>query len=162
MTPYPRIGYGFDVHRFAEGRTLVLGGVKIPHHAGLEGHSNADVVLHALMDALLGAAALGDIGKHFPPSDPQYRGIDSLVLLGRVRSLLTEQHFTILNVDITLVMEQPKILPYIDMMRQKIAQTLMIQPDQVSVKATTNERLGFIGKQEGAAAHAVAAIVKNA
>ncbi|MER3525123.1 MAG: 2-C-methyl-D-erythritol 2,4-cyclodiphosphate synthase [Ignavibacteria bacterium] len=161
MTAYPRIGYGFDVHRFAEGRTLVLGGVEIPHHAGLEGHSDADVVLHALMDALLGAAALGDIGKHFPPSDPQYKGIKSLVLLARVRSLLAEQHFTIINADITLVMEQPTILPYIEPMRQKIASTLMIQPDQISIKATTNERLGFIGKQEGAAAHAVAAIVKN-
>lgn len=161
MTAQARIGFGFDVHRFAEGRKLVLGGVEIPYPLGLEGHSDADVLLHAVMDALLGAAALGDIGKHFPPTDAQYKGASSIELLNRVGSLLHTHHFDIINIDSTVVLEQPKLHPYIDMMRKNIAAALSLTPDQVSVKATTNERLGFIGKGEGTAAHAIAAIIKR-
>ncbi len=156
----PRIGFGFDVHRFAEGRKLVLGGVEIQHDKGLDGHSDADVLLHALMDALLGAAALGDIGKHFPNTDPRYKNISSLLLLKHVGDLLAAEKYKIVNVDVTLVMEKPKILPHVDQMRKNISSALYILPDQVSVKATTNEGLGFIGHGEGAVAHAVASIIK--
>ena len=160
MSMQPRIGFGFDVHRFAEGRKLVLGGVEIQHDKGLDGHSDADVLLHALMDALLGAAALGDIGKHFPNTDPRYKNISSLLLLKHVGDLLAAEKYKIVNVDVTLVMEKPKILPHVDQMRKNISSALYILPDQVSVKATTNEGLGFIGHGEGAVAHAVASIIK--
>ncbi len=161
MSMQSRIGFGFDVHRFSEGRKLVLGGVEIQHDKGLDGHSDADVVLHALMDALLGAAALGDIGKHFPNTDPRYKDISSLLLLKHVGDLLAAEKYKIVNVDVTLVMEKPKILPHVDQMRKNISSALYIIPDQVSVKATTNEGLGFIGHGEGAVAHAVASIIKQ-
>jgi len=151
-----RIGFGYDVHRMAEGRKLILGGVEIPHPAGLDGHSDADVLLHAVADALLGAAALGDIGKHFPDTDPRYKGISSLILLRHVADLIAGHRFVVGNVDATVVLEAPKIAPYVDLMRRNIADALRIAPSQVSVKATTHESLGFIGARSGAAAHAVA------
>lgn len=153
-----RVGHGYDVHRFAEGRDLVLGGVKIPYEAGLLGHSDADVLTHAIMDALLGAAALGDIGLHFPDSDPAYRGIDSLILLGRVGALLSEKGYAVGNIDATVIAEKPKLRPYIEDMRKNIAKTLGIPVDSVNVKATTEEGLGFTGELLGIAAHAVCLI----
>lgn len=150
-----KIGHGYDVHRFAEGRALVLGGVTIPHDRGLLGHSDADVLTHAVMDALLGAAALGDIGLHFPDSDPAYRGINSLTLLSRVGKLLAEKGYRVGNIDATVVAEEPKLRPYIDAMRENLAAALGIEPDRVSVKATTEEGLGFTGERLGIAAHAV-------
>ena len=150
-----KIGHGYDVHRFAEGRALVLGGVTIPHDRGLLGHSDADVLTHAVMDALLGAAALGDIGLHFPDSDPAYRGINSLTLLSRVGKLLAEKGYRVGNIDATVVAEEPKLRPYIDAMRENLAAALGIKPDRVSVKATTEEGLGFTGERLGIAAHAV-------
>ena len=156
----PRIGQGYDVHRLAEGRPLVLGGVTIPWEKGLLGHSDADVLLHALMDALLGAAALGDIGGMFPDTDERYRGADSRVLLRKVRERLTESGYAIGNVDMTLVAQKPRIAPYIPRMRQNIAQDLELPLDAVSVKATTEERLGFTGSGEGMAAQAVALLCK--
>ena len=155
----PRIGYGYDVHRLTEGRPLVLGGVTIPWEKGLLGHSDADVMLHALMDALLGAAALGDIGHLFPDSDQRYRGIDSRKLLRQVAVLLEQEGYTVGNVDVTLVAQRPKIAPYIDDMRTNIAADLGISITRVSVKATTEEGLGFTGTGEGMAAHAVALLV---
>jgi len=148
----PRIGQGYDVHRLTKGRRLVLGGVEISFAFGLEGHSDADVLLHAVMDALLGAAALGDIGQRFPDSDERYRGIDSRILLRVVASLLKGEGFAIGNVDMTLVAQQPKIAPYIQEMRENIASDLGISVDSVSVKATTEEQLGFTGSGEGMAA----------
>ena len=156
----PRIGCGYDVHRLVEGRALVLGGVTVPFEKGLLGHSDADVLLHALMDALLGAAALGDIGHLFPDTDEQYRGVDSRVLLRRVAVLLTEKGFSIGNVDVTLVAQRPKIAPYVRQMRENIAADLAVPLDAVSVKATTEERLGFTGSGEGMSAHAVALIFR--
>lgn len=150
-----RIGYGYDVHRLAEGRKLVLGGVDIPARKGLDGHSDADVLLHAIADALVGAAALGDIGKHFPDTDERYRGISSLVLLRHVRDLLRTREVEVINVDSTVVLEEPKIAPYVDTMCRNIAGALDISPACVSVKATTNEGMGSIGRGEGAAAHAI-------
>jgi 2-C-methyl-D-erythritol 2,4-cyclodiphosphate synthase len=155
-----RIGFGYDVHRLADGRRLVLGGVDIPHTRGLEGYSDADVLLHALMDALLGASGLGDIGKHFPDTDPRYKGISSLLLLKHVGDLLTQHRFRIVNVDTTLELERPKIAPYIPAMQETIAGVLGIAAVQVSIKATSTEGLGFVGTEQGAAAHAVAAIVQ--
>lgn len=155
----PRIGYGYDVHRLTEGRPLVLGGVTIPWEKGLLGHSDADVMLHALMDALLGAAALGDIGHLFPDSDQRYRGIDSRKLLRQVAVLLEQEGYTVGNVDVTLVAQRPKIAPYIDDMRTNIAADLGVSITRVSVKATTEEGLGFTGTGEGMAAHAVALLV---
>lgn len=155
----PRIGHGYDVHRLVEGRKLILGGVEIPYEKGLLGHSDADVLLHALMDALLGAAALGDIGKLFPDTDEQYRGADSRVLLREVVRRLTEEGYSIGNVDVTLIAQRPKIAPYIPQMRENIACDLCIALSQVNVKATTEEHLGFTGNGEGMAAHAVALIV---
>lgn len=157
----PRIGQGYDVHRLTEGRALTLGGVTIPFEKGLEGHSDADVLLHALMDALLGAAALGDIGRLFPDSDDRYRGIDSRVLLRETARVLSEHGFAVGNVDVTLVAQRPKIAPYILQMRENIALDLGLALDAVSVKATTEERLGFTGSGEGMAAHAVALVVKK-
>jgi 2-C-methyl-D-erythritol 2,4-cyclodiphosphate synthase len=153
-----RIGFGYDVHRFAADRKLIIGGVDIPSPRGLEGHSDADVLLHAVADALLGAAALGDIGKHFPNTDPRFKGISSLILLRHVADLLTGHRFAVGNVDATVVLESPMIAPYIDLMRQNIADALRIPPEQISVKATTHESLGFIGSGDGAAAHAIALI----
>ena len=157
----PRIGYGYDVHRLTAGRSLVLGGVTIPWERGLLGHSDADVLLHALMDALLGAAALGDIGKLFPDSDQRYRGIDSRKLLRRVAVLLEQEGYAVGNVDVTLVAQRPKIAPYIEAMRTNIAADLGISVTKVSVKATTEEGLGFTGTGEGMAAHAVALLVER-
>ena len=142
----------------AAGRKLVLGGVDIPHPEGLEGHSDADVLLHAVADALLGAAALGDIGKHFPNTDPRFKGISSLILLRNVADLLAGHLYAVGNIDATVVLETPQIAPYVDLMRQNIAEALRIPVGQVSVKATTHESLGFIGAGDGAAAHAVALI----
>lgn len=157
----PRIGQGYDVHRLVEGRPLILGGVTIPWEKGLLGHSDADVLLHALMDALLGAAALGDIGHLFPDSDERYRGADSRDLLREVRRVLVEQGFVIGNVDVTLVAQKPKIAPYITQMRINIAADLQIDLDRVSVKATTEERLGFTGDGSGMSAQAIALIWKE-
>ena len=151
-----RIGFGYDVHRLVEGRKLIIGGVDIPHAKGLEGHSDADVLLHAIGDALLGAAALGDIGKHFPTNDPRYKGISSLILIRQVGDLLLQHRCTVVNIDATVALEEPKIAPYVDLMRQNIADALKIATDRISVKATTHEGLGFVGGGDGAAAHAVA------
>ena len=153
-----RVGHGYDVHRFAPGRDLVLGGVKIPYEAGLLGHSDADVLIHAIMDALLGAAALGDIGLHFPDADPAYLGIDSMILLGRVGALLREKGYAVGNIDATVIAEKPKLRPYIGDMRNNIAKTLGIPVESVNVKATTEEGLGFTGERLGIAAHAVCLI----
>lgn len=151
-----RIGTGYDVHRLQEGLPLWIGGVLVPHTHGLVGHSDADVLLHAISDALLGAAALGDIGKHFPDTDPQYKGIASTKLLAHVGSLLRKQGYTVGNIDATVAAQRPKLAPYIEQMRQTIADTLGIEVGQVSVKATTTERLGFEGREEGISAQAVA------
>ncbi|MFZ5825513.1 MAG: 2-C-methyl-D-erythritol 2,4-cyclodiphosphate synthase [Bacillota bacterium] len=152
------VGFGYDVHRLAEGRRLVLGGVEIEHPRGLEGHSDADVIIHALMDALLGAAGLRDIGHHFPPSDPAYQGADSLKLLAHVVALLAQEGFRPVNCDITLLAERPKIGPHVEQMRERISRTLGVAPRRVGIKATTNERLGFVGEEQGMAAYAVALI----
>lgn len=150
-----RIGMGYDVHRLTEGRPLIMGGVEIPYEKGLLGHSDADVLLHAVMDALLGAAAMGDIGKHFPDTDPAYRGISSLELLKRVGQLLEESCFLVENIDATIIAQAPKMRPYIDRMRQNIAGVLKIDISQINVKATTEEGLGFTGSGEGISAQAV-------
>lgn len=150
-----RVGQGYDVHRLAEGRKLIIGGVDIPYEKGLEGHSDADVLVHAVMDALLGAAALGDIGLLFPDTDAQYAGADSLQLLARVKNVLEEKGFAIGNIDSTVIAQEPKLRPFIDSMRQNIAHALQIDPSRVSVKATTEENLGFTGRKEGIAAQAI-------
>ena len=151
-----RIGTGYDVHRLQEGLPLWIGGVLVPHTHGLVGHSDADVLLHAISDALLGAAALGDIGKHFPDTDPQYKGIASTKLLAHVGTLLRNHGYTVGNIDATVAAQRPKLAPYIEQMRQTIADTLGIEVGQVSVKATTTEHLGFEGREEGISAQAVA------
>lgn len=150
-----RIGTGYDVHRLVEGRKCIIGGVEIPHEKGLSGHSDADVLLHAVMDALLGAAALGDIGKHFPDTEETYRGISSMELLRKVGKLLEEHTFLIENIDATIIAQAPKMRPHIDRMRENIARALGLEPAQVSVKATTEEGLGFTGSGEGISAQAV-------
>ena len=150
-----RIGHGYDVHRLTEGRALILGGVAVPYEKGLLGHSDADVLTHAVMDALLGAAGLGDIGKHFPDSDPAYAGADSMKLLDHVMVLLREQGWQVGNVDATILAQKPKLAPYIPEMRRRLAAGLGVPEDQVNVKATTEEKLGFTGSGEGMAAHAV-------
>ena len=155
-----RIGHGYDVHRLTEGRRLILGGVDIPWEKGLLGHSDADVLTHAVMDALLGAAGLGDIGQHFPDTDPAYAGADSLKLLAYVVALLRERGFTVGNVDATVLAQRPKLAPHIPQMRDNLARTMEVGPEQVNVKATTEEGLGFTGSGEGMAAHAVALIEK--
>lgn len=152
-----RVGFGYDSHRFKKGRKLMLGGVEIPHPRGLDGHSDADAVCHAVMDALLGAAALGDIGEHFPDSDPRYKGADSLKLLAETRRLLGRRR-KIVNVDVTVLAEEPKLGPYKNRMRARLARVLGISVDQVSVKAKTNEGMGFVGRREGIAVLAVAAV----
>lgn len=153
-----RIGHGYDVHRLTEGRRLILGGVEVPYEKGLLGHSDADVLTHAVMDALLGAAALGDIGKLFPDSDAAYAGADSIALLERVTALLREHGWQVGNVDATVVAQAPRLAPYIPEMRRRLAEAMGLDVDCVSVKATTEERLGFTGSGEGMAAHAVALI----
>ena len=150
-----RIGMGYDVHKLVKDRKLILGGVDIPHELGLLGHSDADVLLHAIMDALLGAAGLGDIGKHFPDTDPAYSGISSMVLLERVAELLSEKGYLVDNIDATVIAQRPKLRPYIAQMEENIARALEISPEQVNVKATTEEHLGFTGREEGIAAQAV-------
>ena len=150
-----RIGMGYDVHRLTEDRDLIIGGVKIPYEKGLLGHSDADVLLHAISDALLGAAALGDIGKHFPDSDPAYKGISSLILLEKVGDMLSERGFLIENIDATIIAQAPKMRPYIDEMRGNIAKALKMDQGQVNVKATTEEGLGFTGNGEGISSQAV-------
>lgn len=153
-----RIGYGYDVHRLVEGRELWLGGILIPHSLGLLGHSDADVLLHAICDALLGAACLRDIGYHFPDTDPKYKGADSKLLLREVAAMLKAKGYTIGNIDATVCAERPKINPHIPAMQTCIAECLNCSPDQVSIKATTTERLGFTGREEGISAHAVCLI----
>jgi 2-C-methyl-D-erythritol 2,4-cyclodiphosphate synthase len=153
-----RFGFGYDIHRFAPGRKLMLGGVHIPSELGLLGHSDADVLVHAICDALLGAAALGDIGKHFPDTDPRFKGISSLKFLTATRELLDTVGYRVVNIDSTLVLEAPQIAPHVPAMRQEIANALKIEIDQISVKATTNEGLGALGAGEGCAAFAVATI----
>lgn len=155
-----RIGHGYDVHAFSKNRKCIIGGVDIPYEMGLLGHSDADVLLHAISDSLLGAAALGDIGKHFPDSDPLYEGADSLLLLKLVNSLLLKYGYKVVNVDSTVIAQAPKLAPHIEKMRQNIATALGIDVDFVSVKATTEEHLGFTGRKEGIAAHAVCLIEK--
>lgn len=156
-----RIGSGYDVHRLVEERALILGGVQIPYEKGLLGHSDADVLLHAIADALLGAAALGDIGRHFPDTDPQYQGADSRKLLAHVLDLLFENGYGIINIDVTIIAQKPKLAPYIEQMRRNIAETLQIALSQVNVKATTEEGLGFTGAGEGIAASAVCLLIEK-
>jgi 2-C-methyl-D-erythritol 2,4-cyclodiphosphate synthase len=156
-----RIGHGYDVHRLVECRDLILGGVQIPYEKGLLGHSDADVLLHAVSDALLGAAALGDIGKHFPDTDPAYKGADSLKLLEIVAQRVKNAGFSVSNVDVTMIAQAPKLRPYIDTMRQNIANAIGVTVDRVNVKATTEEHLGFTGTGEGMACHAVCLLVES-
>lgn len=156
-----RVGFGHDVHRLTCDRKLIIGGVDIPFDKGLDGHSDADVLCHAIGDALLGAAALGDLGKHFPPDDEQYRNISSLILLKKIHQLLNQNQFKILNIDTTIVAEQPKMKPFIQLMRANIAATLKMSSEMVSVKATTTEGLGFTGTSEGIAAYAVCLLKKG-
>lgn len=153
-----RIGHGYDVHRLTEGRKLILGGVEIPYDKGLLGHSDADVLAHAVADSLLGAAALGDIGTHFPDTDPAFKNADSLVLLTRVCALLAQKNYRIANIDATIIAQAPKLKPYIEAMRERLAAACGVDLDQISVKATTEEHLGFTGAGEGIAAHAVCLI----
>lgn len=155
-----RVGMGYDVHKLVEGRDLIMGGVKIPYEKGLLGHSDADVLLHAISDALLGAAALGDIGKHFPDTDPKYKGADSLKLLEHVGKLLEEHLYVIENIDATIIAQRPKMAPHIPVMRENIANALGLEVDQVNVKATTEEGLGFTGTGEGISSQAVCLIEK--
>jgi 2-C-methyl-D-erythritol 2,4-cyclodiphosphate synthase len=155
-----RIGHGYDVHAFAENRKCIIGGVNIPYEKGLLGHSDADVLLHAISDSLLGAAALGDIGKHFPDTDPEFKGADSLVLLEKVNDLLVQNGYRVVNVDSTVIAQAPKLAPYIVEMRENIAKALKIDVDFVSVKATTEEKMGFTGRKEGISAHSVCLIEK--
>ena len=155
-----RAGLGYDVHKLVEGRDLILGGVKIPYEKGLLGHSDADVLLHAIMDALLGAAALGDIGRHFPDSDPAYKGISSIRLLEYVGNLLEEHFYVVENIDATIIAQRPKMAPYIEQMRKNIADTLGLDVDQVNVKATTEEGLGFTGTGEGISSQAICSLRK--
>ena len=156
-----RIGHGYDVHRLVEGRPLIIGGVDVPHTLGLLGHSDADVLIHAIMDAIIGALGLGDIGKHFPDTSEEFLGISSVNLLIRVRTMLNERGARLVNLDSTVIIQRPKLRPYIDKMRDNIAFALGVEADRVNVKATTEERLGFTGAEDGAAAHAVAIIEIN-
>ncbi|MCL6587622.1 MAG: 2-C-methyl-D-erythritol 2,4-cyclodiphosphate synthase [Anoxybacillus sp.] len=156
-----RIGQGFDVHQFVEGRPLIIGGIHIPYEKGLLGHSDADVLLHAVADACLGAIGAGDIGKHFPDTDPQYKNADSAVLLQHVWALVKKQGYRLVNVDCTIIAQRPKMAPYIEHMKEKIAQLLESDVSQVNVKATTTERLGFTGREEGIAAQSVVLLQKQ-
>ncbi len=156
-----RVGFGYDVHAFAENRKLILGGVDIPYEKGLLGHSDADVLVHAIMDALLGAAALGDIGKHFPDTDNSFKDIDSLLLLSQTKKVLEKNGFSVNNIDTTIVAQAPKLAPHIDKMRGNIARVLDIDISNISVKATTTEHLGFEGRKEGISAYAVATVLQK-
>ncbi len=156
-----RVGHGYDVHRFAEDRRLILGGVDIPYALGLLGHSDADVLVHAIMDSLLGAAALGDIGTHFPDNDPAYSGADSVKLLKRVCALIKDNGYTVSNIDATVIAQKPKLKPYIGQMRETLAKAMCIDADCISIKATTEEKLGFTGRLEGISAHCVSLIIKD-
>ncbi len=157
-----RIGHGYDVHKLTEGRKLILGGVEIPHTLGLLGHSDADVLIHAVMDAVLGALGEGDIGKHFPDTDDEYKGISSMNLLTRVKTLMNTKNATLVNLDATLILQKPKIAPYINNMKENIAFALCCDKSRVNVKATTEEKLGFTGREEGVSAHAVVLLeIKN-
>lgn len=160
MKPNIRVGYGYDVHTLAPGIDFWIGGIKVPHTHGAFGHSDADVLIHVICDALLGAANLRDIGFHFSDKDPQYKGIDSKILLKKVVDLLRERGYGIVNIDSTVCLQQPKLSPYIEHMKETLAGVMGIDKDDVSVKATTTEKLGFVGKEEGVAAHAVALIYK--
>lgn len=153
-----RVGMGYDVHKLVEGRDLIIGGIKIPHTLGLLGHSDADVLLHAIMDALLGAAALGDIGKHFPDTDPKYKGISSIKLLEHVAKLIAEKGYIVENIDATIIAQKPKMRPHIEQMEKNIAAALKISEDQINVKATTEEGLGFTGTEQGISAQAICAL----
>ncbi len=154
-----RVGMGYDVHKLVEGRDLILGGVKVPHTLGLLGHSDADVLLHAIMDALLGAAALGDIGKHFPDTDEKYKGISSMKLLEYVEALLSEKGYIVGNIDATIIAQKPKLRPFIEEMEENVARVLKISKEQINIKATTEEGLGFTGTEEGISAHAICTIM---
>lgn len=156
-----RVGTGYDVHKLVEGRKLILGGVEIPHSLGLLGHSDADVLLHAIMDALLGAAALGDIGKHFPDTDDRYKGISSLKLLEHVAQLLQKHGYEVGNIDATVIAQKPKLRPYIEEMEKNIAEVLGVSGDQINVKATTEEGLGFTGEQQGISSQAICCLYKK-
>ena len=156
-----RTGIGFDVHAFTEGRKLILGGIEIPFEKGLAGHSDADAVLHAITDALLGSLALGDIGKHFPDSDNKYKNADSSLFLIEAYKLVKEKDYFLSNLDVVITLQQPKLLPYIDKMREKIASMLNAEVDQISIKATTTEGLGFVGREEGLAVFATVTVVKR-
>jgi 2-C-methyl-D-erythritol 2,4-cyclodiphosphate synthase len=155
-----RIGNGYDIHRLVSGRPLILGGVEISHTVGLLGHSDADVLTHAIMDAMLGALSLGDIGHYFPPTDPAWKGADSLVLLQQVNALILEKGWKVSNIDSVIIAERPKLKPHLDKMKEKLAATLALDPEQIGIKATTNEQLGPVGREEGIAAHAVALLIK--
>ncbi len=161
MKPQIRIGSGYDVHQLVEGRPLILGGVEIPHHKGCLGHSDADVLLHAICDAMLGALALGDIGKHFPDTSDDYKDADSALLLAHVHTIIKEKGFEVGNIDATLMLQKPKVRPYIDQMRDRIATILHIDIDTVSIKATTTEHMGFEGREEGVSAQAVCLLYSN-
>lgn len=150
-----RIGNGYDIHRLVAGRPLILGGITIPHRLGLDGHSDADVLTHAIMDAMLGALSLGDIGHYFPPSEPKWKGADSLILLEQVSQLILDRGWTVVNIDSVVVAERPKLKPHLAKMRDRLADVLMLEPDQIGIKATTNEKLGPTGREEGISAYAV-------
>ena len=157
-----RIGHGYDVHRLVEGRKLILGGVEIPHNLGVLGHSDADVLIHAVMDSIIGALGLGDIGRHFPDTSDEYKDISSLKLLERTYEIMKSRNASIVNIDATLILQKPKIAPYIDMMRENIATVLNCSKDRVNVKATTEEKLGFTGREEGISSHSVVLLeIKN-
>ncbi|MGE5656633.1 MAG: 2-C-methyl-D-erythritol 2,4-cyclodiphosphate synthase [Actinomycetota bacterium] len=156
-----RIGNGYDIHKLVSDRPLILGGIQIPHELGLLGHSDADVLTHAIMDAMLGALSLGDIGHYFPPTDPQWQGADSLVLLAQVNQLVLEKGWQVSNIDSVVVAERPKLKPHIEKMRDRLASVLQVEPDRVGVKATTNEKLGPVGREEGIAAYAVALLMEK-
>ncbi len=160
MTPF-RIGFGFDVHQLVEGRELWLGGIRLEHTKGALGHSDADVLIHAICDALLGAAALGDIGKHFPDTSSEFKNIDSKILLAHVAALLEKEKYQIGNIDATLTLEKPKIAPHLPLMLSTLAKVMKIEESQVSIKATTNEKLGYVGNEQGVNAYAVALIYKS-
>lgn len=156
-----RIGNGYDVHKLVEGRTLILGGVEIPHTKGVLGHSDGDVLIHAIMDAMLGALALGDIGQHFPDTDMKYENIDSTILLTRVKELIAERGYRVINLDSIIVLQKPKVKPYIEAMRKRVAEILEIDIEQVSVKATTEEKLGFTGDESGVKSYCVVLLENN-
>jgi 2-C-methyl-D-erythritol 2,4-cyclodiphosphate synthase len=157
-----RVGFGYDAHRLVEGRSLILGGVKIPHHLGLQGHSDADVLTHAIVDAILGALAKGDLGQHFPDSDPAYKDMDSLLMLKKVMEWVKEDGFRVNQVDTTIVAEAPKLAPSLVAMKRRLSKALAINVDQINIKATTSEGMGFCGRQDGMEAYAVVSLIENA